>query len=59
MKKIEPVRSMGDLDEGEAATINQLQFDEMQKRMGKPTSKELKVQDMLKKVKTPEFPLGS
>jgi len=48
MQKIQPVRSMGDMDEGEAAVINQLQFDEMQKRMGKPTSKEMKVHEMLK-----------
>ena len=50
MQKIQPVRSMGDMDEGEAAVINQLQFDEMQKRMGKPTSKEMKVHEMLKQV---------
>ena len=46
---------MADMDEGEAATINQLQFDEMQKRMGKPTSKELKVQEMLKQVRIQVF----
>lgn len=50
MQKIQPVRSMGDMEEGEAAVINQLQFDEMQKRMGKPTSKEMKVHEMLKQV---------
>ena len=49
MKKIKPERSIGDMPDEEVAVINRLQFDEMQKQMGKPQSHEVKVHDMLKK----------
>ena len=49
MKKIQPERSMATMPEDEKSVINRLQFDEMQKQLGKPQSHELKVHDMLKK----------
>merc|ERR1711892_16309 len=48
MKKIKPERSIGDMPDDEVSVINRLQFDEMQKQLGKAQSHELKVHDMLK-----------
>ena len=48
LKKIKPERSMAEMPDEEVAVINRLQFDEMQKNLGKPQSHELKVHDMLK-----------
>jgi len=48
-KDVKAERSMEDLPEDERAVINKLQFDQHQKRLGKPTSDELKVHEQLKK----------
>lgn len=49
IQKINPTRPMNDLDDEEQATINKLKFDEHQKMLGKPTSHEHNVHEMLKK----------
>ena len=48
-KDVEATRSMDDLPEDELAVVRKLQFDQHQKRLGKPTSKELTVHEQLKK----------
>ena len=48
MKKIQPERSMATMPEDEKSVNNRLQFDEMQKQLGRPQSHELKVHNMLK-----------
>ena len=49
MKKIKPERGMDSMPLDEKAVIDKLQFDEMQKQLGRPQSHEIKVHDMLKK----------
>jgi len=49
IQKIAAERPMTDLADDEKQVINKMQFDEHQKRLGKPQSHELKVHDMLKK----------
>lgn len=48
-KNVEATRPMDDLPEDERAVVRKLQFDQHQKRLGKPTSKEITVNEQLKK----------
>jgi len=48
LKSIDCSRPLEDLDDESLATVNKLQFDQMQKEMGKPTSDQLRVMDQLK-----------
>jgi len=48
-KNVEATRPMEDLPEDERAVVRKLQFDQHQKRLGKPTSKEITVNEQLKK----------
>lgn len=48
VRKIDASRPMTDLDEEAQAKIAEMMYNEQQKRMGKPTSQEQKVQDILK-----------
>jgi len=49
IKKIQAERKMETMSEEEQRVVNKLQFDEHQKRLGKPQSHEIKVHEMLKK----------
>eukprot|EP01059_Diplonema_ambulator_P004125 TRINITY_DN13827_c0_g1_i1.p1 TRINITY_DN13827_c0_g1~~TRINITY_DN13827_c0_g1_i1.p1 ORF type:complete len:191 (+),score=36.14 TRINITY_DN13827_c0_g1_i1:55-627(+) len=56
MKKLKPPpKKLQTLDEGAQATIEKMMFDQHQKRMGKPTSDELKIQEAMEKFKE-QFP---
>lgn len=48
VRKIDASRPMTDLDDEAQAKIAEMMYNEQQKRMGKPTSQEQKVQDILK-----------
>ncbi|KAJ9457751.1 Protein BOBBER 1 [Diplonema papillatum] len=56
MKKLKPPpKKLHSLEEGAQATIEKMMFDQHQKRLGKPTSDELKMQEALEKFKE-QFP---